>query len=71
LCSRTFTRAGVCPETGYLLNPLRRLDNWRIYMLKNETAFAKQAVLSTRDWDTFQALLRKCLCRRKPVEKKK
>jgi hypothetical protein len=30
-------------------------------MIKNELAFAKQAALATKDWDTYQAILRKCL----------
>ena len=30
-------------------------------MKNNELAFTKQAVLATRDWDTFQMLLRRCL----------
>lgn len=30
-------------------------------MAKNELAFAKQAALATKDWDTYQAILRKCL----------
>jgi len=30
-------------------------------MLRNEIAFTKQAILATKDWDTFQAILRKCL----------
>ena len=30
-------------------------------MEKNELAFAKQAILATRDWDTYQAIIRKCL----------
>ncbi len=30
-------------------------------MEKNELAFAKQALLATRDWDTYQAIIRKCL----------
>lgn len=30
-------------------------------MLKNEIAFTKQALLSTKDWDTYQAILHKCL----------
>ncbi len=30
-------------------------------MTRNELAYAKQALLSTKDWDTFQAILRKCL----------
>lgn len=39
-------------------------------MPKNEIAFTKQALLATRDWDTFQALLRKCLTTRKiPITK--
>lgn len=29
-------------------------------MEKNETAFMKQSLMATRDWDLFQALLRKC-----------
>ena len=35
-------------------------------MTENERAFAKQALLSTKDWDTFQAILRKCLSSRSP-----
>ena len=38
-------------------------------MLKAEMAFAKSGVLSTRDWDTYQAILRKCLSFKKPVKK--
>jgi len=38
-------------------------------MLKAEVAFAKSGVLSTRDWDTYQAILRKCLSFKKPVKK--
>ncbi len=33
-------------------------------MTKNELAYAKQAALATKDWDTYQAILRKCLSRR-------
>lgn len=33
-------------------------------MPKNEIAFTKQALLSTKDWDTFQAILHKCLSAR-------
>ncbi|MEE4243187.1 MAG: hypothetical protein V2I36_17120 [Desulfopila sp.] len=40
-------------------------------MMKNEIAFAKQAVLTTRDWDTFQAILRKCLSYKPPQPDKK
>lgn len=29
-------------------------------MEKNETAFIKQSLSVTKDWDAFQALLRKC-----------
>jgi len=29
-------------------------------MERNETAFIKQSLLAIRDWDTFQALLRRC-----------
>ena len=39
-------------------------------MTKNELAFAKQALLSTKDWDTFQAILRKCLSPRQPDKAK-
>jgi len=38
-------------------------------MLKAELAFAKSGALSTKDWDTYQAILRKCL--RSPKEVKK
>jgi len=30
-------------------------------MMKNELAFTKQAALATKDWDTYQAILRRCL----------
>ena len=30
-------------------------------MSQMELAFAKKCVLATRDWDTYQAILRKCL----------
>ncbi len=30
-------------------------------MEKKELAFAKQCALATKDWDVFQAILRKCL----------
>jgi hypothetical protein len=43
----------------------------RLTMMKNEIAFAKQAVLTTRDWDTFQAILRKCLSYKPPQPDKK
>lgn len=29
-------------------------------MEKNETAFVKQSLMATKDWDLFQVLLRKC-----------
>ncbi|SHO51085.1 hypothetical protein [Desulfopila aestuarii] len=29
-------------------------------MEKNETAFIKQSLMLTRDWDDFQALIRRC-----------
>jgi len=35
-------------------------------MLRSEIAFAKQALTATRDWDTFQAVLRKCFSVKKP-----
>ena len=38
-------------------------------MQNTELAFAKNGLLTTRDWDTFQAILRKCLRVRKPVRK--
>ena len=38
-------------------------------MQNTEIAFAKDGLLTTRDWDTFQAILRKCLRFRKPVRK--
>ena len=40
-------------------------------MLKNEIAFTKQALLSTKDWDTYQAILHKCLAAARPPKKKK
>ena len=30
-------------------------------MSQMELAFTKQCVLATRDWDTYQAILRRCL----------
>lgn len=30
-------------------------------MSQKELVYAKKCVLATRDWDTFQAILRKCL----------
>jgi hypothetical protein len=30
-------------------------------MENRELAFSKQAILATKDWDTYQAILRKCL----------
>ncbi len=39
-------------------------------MMKNELAFAKQAALATKSWDTYQAILRKCLASQ-PQKKKK
>jgi hypothetical protein len=38
-------------------------------MTRNELAFAKQAALATKDWDTYQAILRKCLSRHSPEKK--
>lgn len=34
-------------------------------MSQKELVFAKKCALATRDWDTYQAILRKCL---KPVK---
>ncbi len=30
-------------------------------MSRKEIAFAKSCALATRDWDTYQAILRRCL----------
>jgi hypothetical protein len=38
-------------------------------MTRNELAFAKQAALATKDWDTYQAILRKCLSSHSPTKK--
>jgi len=38
-------------------------------MQNTEMSFAKSGALTTRDWDTFQAILRKCLRSRKVPEK--
>lgn len=38
-------------------------------MQNTEMSFAKNGVLTTRDWDTYQAILRKCLRFRKPLRK--
>jgi len=40
-------------------------------MMKNELAFAKQAALATKDWDTYQAILRKCLASQAPNKESK
>jgi hypothetical protein len=40
-------------------------------MIRAEIAFAKTGVLTTRDWDTFQAILRKCLREKNGPENKK
>merc|ERR1711879_855601 len=39
---------------------------WRNRMLRNEIAFTKQALLSTKDWDAYQAILHKCLAAPRP-----
>lgn len=38
-------------------------------MRNTEITFAKNGALTTRDWDTFQAILRKCLRAKKPAGK--
>ena len=38
-------------------------------MKNTELAFAKTGLLTTRDWDTFQAILRKCLRVKKSTRK--
>jgi hypothetical protein len=38
-------------------------------MDNRELAFTKQAILTTRDWDTYQALLRRCLRISEPIAK--
>ena len=38
-------------------------------MQNTEMSFAKNGALTTRDWDTYQAILRKCLRFRKPLGK--
>jgi len=38
-------------------------------MQNTEMTFAKSGALTTRDWDTFQAILRKCLGAKKRLEK--
>ena len=43
---------------------------WEEPMLKNELAFTKQALLATKDWDTYQAILRRCLVLRSAPTKK-
>jgi len=40
-------------------------------IIKAEYAFAKSGVLSTRDWDTYQLILRKCLSFKKPLREAK
>ena len=32
-------------------------------MSKNEIAFTKQCALSTKDWDVYQVIIRKCIRR--------
>jgi hypothetical protein len=38
-------------------------------MQNTEITFAKTGLLATRDWDTYQAILRKCLRFRKAPRK--
>ncbi len=38
-------------------------------MQNTEISFAKTGLLTTRDWDTYQAILRKCLRFKKPPRK--
>ena len=38
-------------------------------MQNTEMSFAKTGLLTTRDWDTFQAILRNCLRFKKPARK--
>ena len=38
-------------------------------MQNTEMSFAKNGLLTTRDWDTFQAILRNCLRFKKPPRK--
>ena len=40
---------------------LRAAPFRRKQMENRELAFTKQAIMATRDWDTFQAIIRKCL----------
>ena len=40
-------------------------------MHTEELAFAKQGLLATRDWDVFQAILRKCVKRGRPANPQK
>lgn len=39
-------------------------------MQNTEMSFAKVGVLTTKDWDTYQAILRNCLRFRKHPQKK-
>lgn len=38
-------------------------------MQNTEISFAKTGLLTTRDWDTYQAILRKCLSFKKAPRK--
>ena len=38
-------------------------------MHNTQITIAKNGALNTRDWDTFQAILRKCLRYKKPARK--
>lgn len=40
-------------------------------MQNTEMSFAKTGVLTTKDWDTYQAILRNCLRFRKPPKTQK
>jgi len=46
--------------SGGFFTPGRTFSR-REQMDKKELAFAKQAILSTKDWDIYQAIIRKCL----------
>jgi hypothetical protein len=48
----------IGPGAFFLLRaaPFRRKQ-----MENKELAFTKQAILATKDWDTYQAIIRKCL----------
>ena len=50
---------------GFFYFPVRHFTQRRSAMSQREIVFAKKGALATKDWDTFQAIIRTCL---KPVK---